>query len=112
MNETTGKIIVENLEVAETMFARMKGLLGRTALAKGGALLIQPCKGIHTFGMRFPIDVIYLDKGNRVMATVQHMKPNRISRIYLSAKSVVELPVGSLECIPVATGDLIGFDET
>ena len=87
------------------MFSRMKGLLGKSSLAAGEGLLIKPCKGIHTFGMRFPIDVLFLNKGNYVVATIKNIKPNKMTRLYLEASSVIELPAGTLDATATKPGD-------
>ncbi len=102
---TTHREIVGNLEVAETFRARSKGLLGKTAMVAGEGLLIKPCKGVHTFGMKFPIDVIVLDKKNRIIDLFKDLLPNRLTPIYLRAASVIELPAGTVEASGVATGD-------
>lgn len=107
INQKNGKALADKLLIAETMFARMRGLLGRDSLTKGEALLIRPCKGIHTFGMRFPIDVVFLDRQYKVVATSRHILPNRMSTIYISAQSVIELPTGVVDSCEVNPGDQI-----
>jgi len=67
--------------------------------------LLKPCNGIHTFGMQFAIDVIFLDRKNRVVAVTNDMQPNRLTRIYLHAASVLELPVGTIEATATAIGN-------
>jgi uncharacterized membrane protein (UPF0127 family) len=85
----------------------MKGLLGRNSLDDGEGLLIRPCKGIHTFGMKFPIDAVFLNRDNRVIAIVNNIPPNRMTRMYLGASSVIELPVGTLDKTATLPGDLL-----
>ena len=93
------------LEVADNLFARMKGLLGKKALADGEGLLIRPCKGIHTFGMKFPIDAVFLDGNNRVIAVTRNILPNRMTRVFFNAVSVLELPPGTIEATATNIGD-------
>lgn len=88
--------LANKLVTAEHLFARMRGLLGRTCLQPGEALWIKPCNGIHTFGMRFAIDAIFLNRENRVVALVERMQPNRLTRLYRGAVSVIELPAGKI----------------
>ncbi len=109
VNITTHKELAGNLLVAENLFSRMKGLLGRTSLPAGEALMIRPCKGIHTFGMRFPIDAIFLDRNNRIVALTKDLQPNHLSRVYPEAASVVELPAGTIEATDTAVGNEIKF---
>jgi uncharacterized protein len=109
INETTGKNIADNLVVAGTLLARMKGLLGRDSLPNGEGLLIKPCMGIHTFGMKCSLDIVFLNRENRVVAVKRNVPPNRMSRIYLSARSVLELPAGTLEGTQVTMGDRVSI---
>ena len=64
-------------EVAETMFARMRGLIGRKTLAPGKGMLIPKCNCIHTFFMRFPIDATFIDKNGRTVKVVRNVRPWR-----------------------------------
>lgn len=105
----TGMGLAEDLEVATTLFARMKGLLGRDVLLPGQGLWIKPCMGVHTFGMRFPIDVLVLDLDRRVVAIVQDLRPNRMTALYRRGNSVVELPAGAVREAKVNLGDSIEF---
>jgi uncharacterized membrane protein (UPF0127 family) len=88
--------LASNLVMAENLFARMRGLLGRSSLLPGEALWIRPCNGIHTFGMRFAIDALFLNRENRVVAMVERMRPHRLTRLYCDAASVIELPAGKI----------------
>ncbi len=99
--------MVNRLQIAENLFARMKGLLGRSALAKGEGLLIRPCNGIHTFGMKFPIDAVFLDGNNIVIAIRKDLVSNRLTSIYPKAASVLELPAGTVDATDTRIGDEI-----
>jgi uncharacterized protein len=103
-----GKELATDVTVAASFTSRLRGLLGRASLPAGQGLLIKPCKGIHTFFMKFPIDVVFLDRGNRVVALHPSLPPNRMTRIYLKAASVLELPAGTLGS-DAAVGDVISF---
>ncbi|QEM68874.1 DUF192 domain-containing protein [Geobacter sp. FeAm09] len=96
-----------NVHAAHSLLARMKGLLGRKSLDPGEALWIKPCKGIHTIGMKFAIDAVFLDGANRVMALIPDLPPNRISPVYPCAASVIELPAGTLASTTLAIGETI-----
>ena len=96
-----------NLVKADNLLARLKGLLGRNSLPPGEALLLKPCNGIHTFGMRFAIDVIFLDRENRIVAVTKELPPNHLTRIYFHAASVLELPAGTVEATATAIGNQI-----
>ncbi|AKJ11080.1 hypothetical protein ABB07_13930 [Streptomyces incarnatus] len=87
----TAAPLVLPLEIAASYRARTKGLLGRDSVA--GAMLLSPASGVHTFGMRIPIDVAYLDRRLTVLA-VRTMKPGRLGRPRLRARHVLEAEAG------------------
>lgn len=107
---SSGQPLARTLGVAETFLARARGLLGRDNLPQGEGLLIRPCRGVHTFFMKFPIDVLFLDGGNRVVATVKNLKPHRITRMVGPARSVIELPSGTLDASGTRAGNEIVID--
>jgi hypothetical protein len=109
INRRTNGIICSDLHVAKNILSRMKGLLGRSSLPTGEGLWIIPCKGIHTFCMKFPIDVIFLDRDNTVVALLHDFPPNRISRIYAKVASVIELTAGTVSQASIETGDMMDF---
>ncbi len=105
VNKNSTKEIASNLIIADNILSRIKGLLGKKAMPDGEALLIKPCKGIHTFGMQFPIDVVFLDKRNRVVAMAKNVEPNRMTRVFFTAASVLELPAGTIDMTSTKIGD-------
>jgi uncharacterized membrane protein (UPF0127 family) len=107
LNIRTGKELSHHLTVADNLLKRMRGLLGKNEMHIGEALWISPCMSIHTFLMKFPIDVAFLDKRNKVIATIKGLKPNRITRLYFCAVSVIEMPAGTIEATSTAVGDEI-----
>ena len=108
-NARSGSELANNVEVAADIVARLKGLIGRRGLADGEALLIRSCKGVHTVGMRFPIDVVFLDRHDKVVGIKEKMPPNRMSAIYLRASSALELPAGTVERSCTRPGDTLTF---
>lgn len=110
-NCTRQTLVASELEVAETGWSRMKGLLGRAvdSFMPGKGLWIFPSEGVHTIGMAFPIDVAYLDAEGRIIHLYHRLAPYRIARIKFKAKSVLELPAGTLESSQTQTGDLLSF---
>ena len=97
--------------VADHGIARSKGLLGRSSLAPGEGLWILPCEAIHTFGMRFPIDLVYLDRKLRVRKVRSGVVPWRMSGC-LSAHSVLELAQGTVQKTQTTPGDRLEFSST
>ena len=103
------EIISNNVAVANNFFSRLFGLIFRRKLKKGDCLLIENCKGIHTFGMIYDIDVVFLDKDNRVISTFCNIKPFKIIPFIKNASKVLELQSGSLGATSLKAGDLMYF---
>jgi uncharacterized membrane protein (UPF0127 family) len=91
--------------IADTAVARLRGLMGKMRLRSDEALWIVPCRWIHTFGLLFPIDVIYLDAELRVVEVVEHLPPFRIARLRWNCASVLQLPAGSVGGSGTQAGD-------
>lgn len=98
------------LKVATTSAQRNRGLLGRDRLDSGTGLWIIPTQAVHTFFMRFAIDLVYLDRKMRVRKLVEHLGPWRVS-VCWSAHSVMELPAGVIRATGTRRGDLLDFEE-
>lgn len=93
--------------MADTFFARLVGLLNRSSLKKGEALILTPSNSIHSFFMRFAIDVAFLDKSGKVIETFPSFKPFRISLVYFNASLTIELPEGVIQSTQTQPGDII-----
>ena len=102
-------MLATRLEVANSAQARQKGLLGRDGLAQGEGLWIVPCESVHTFFMRFAIDLVYLDRKNRVKKVRSGVGPWRLSACF-SAHSVIELASGSVRSTQTQRGDTLEFE--
>ncbi|MFH1956961.1 MAG: DUF192 domain-containing protein [bacterium] len=99
-----GKCLVENLEVADTFFSRLKGLLGRKYISKDYGLLLVPCGSIHMFFMKFPIDVFFLKKvsgGFEILKIVRNLAPWRLCFA----------PAGTCAVLEVFPGAVTGVEE-
>lgn len=103
LTDLSGRVLVDPVEVAETPWARTKGLLGRDGLAPGAGLLITGCRCIHTAGMRFAIDAAFLSEGLTVIKTVPRLVPWRLAGAW-SAKHVLELAAGEAERLGLRPG--------
>ena len=102
-------MLADRVEVADTSAKRRTGLLKRTGLDPGEGLWIAPCEGIHTFGMKFAIDVVFLNRKKKILKVRPNMVRGRMS-ISLRAHSVLELPAGTLEATGTVKGDQLEFD--
>lgn len=94
--------------VADRGPVRRRGLLGRKSLGHGEGLWIVPCEAVHTFGMRFAIDLVFLDRRNVVRKVRSSVPPWRLSGCF-RARSVLELAAGTLKSTPVCPGDTLHF---
>ena len=109
-NVTRGTVLATRLEAAHTGAKRRKGLLGRDGLAAGEGLWIVPCESVHTFFMRFPIDLVYLDREKKIKKTRNAVGPWRLSAC-LSAHSILELPAGTILRTQSEPGDMLEIAE-
>jgi len=100
----TGVVMANRVTVASRRLERAVGLLGRNHLDVGEALWITPCHGVHTWFMRFSIDVVAMDANGVVVDTVSTMKPWRMRLPRRGAVSVLELPAGTLLSVPTKIG--------
>ncbi len=95
-NQTRGVRLASQVELAQTFFTRLRGWMGRSSFPEGAALVISPCNSIHTWFMKSPIDVLFVDREHRVVQMLQEIPPYQISRIVRGATYVIELPPGTL----------------
>lgn len=105
------KKITCNAELADSFFARFRGLMFRKSIADDYALYIIPCNQIHMLNMRFAIDVVYLDESGKVIKTDVNVQPGKICKTVKNAKSVIELKSFSAEKLGICDGDIIRYCE-
>jgi uncharacterized membrane protein (UPF0127 family) len=110
LNETKGTAVAGKVRVATTLKDRLIGLLATPNIARGDGLWLKPCTSVHSFFMRYPIDVIFLDAENRVLRQTT-MVPWRLSRWVPRAASVLELSAGEAGRAYVGIGDRLAFKE-
>lgn len=109
-NLTRGTVLAESAEVADTSKKRRIGLLKHDKFDQGEGLWIAPCEAIHTFGMKFPIDVVFLSAGRKVLKIRREMARRKLSAC-LWASSVLELPAGTLAVARTEKGDQLEFEK-
>ena len=106
-NQSKQKEMISQLSIANTFGVRAKGLIGKESMASDQALLFPKCNWIHTFFMKMPIDVIYVDKKMKVKKIQKDLKPWRWPAPVFTAHSVIELAAGSIESDFVEVGDTL-----
>ncbi|HEY5996442.1 MAG TPA: DUF192 domain-containing protein [Candidatus Deferrimicrobiaceae bacterium] len=109
-NATRDKSLGEEIGEASNFLGRLKGLLGVEELVPGAGIWIHPCNSIHSFGMRFEFDALFLDAEGQVVGAYSRYQRNRISRIHRNARGVLELPAGIIEATGTEVGDAIVFE--
>jgi uncharacterized protein len=107
VNRTREAVIAERAEMAENIWTRFKGLMGRRGLDKGTGLVIFPNNGVHMFFMRFAIDVLHVAADGTILKICHSLKPWRVGPIVRKCKYTVELPAGVARLTGTAEGDRI-----
>jgi uncharacterized protein len=116
LNRTRGTILCERLEVAASMAAQSRGLLGRDGLAPGAGMLFEgnrvfPLMWMHMFFMRFAIDIVFLDRSGRVLRVNHQIKPWRVSSMVFGARKALELEAGAAARSATTEGDEVALEE-
>jgi len=114
LNRSRQTSLASECEIADSGWARMKGLLGRSQkeFHPGKGLWLLPANSIHTIGMSFPIDVAYLDKTGRLIRLYHSLPPFRVAAIRFKTHSILELPAGTLARTRTEVGDTVEFRQS
>jgi uncharacterized membrane protein (UPF0127 family) len=107
VNLTRDTVLAERAAVAETPASRRRGLMGTESLSDGQGLVIIPCRHVHTFGMKYAIDIAFVDASWTVRRVVHNLKPGRLSPLVLKGRAVLELPAGKVEETGTEKGDML-----
>lgn len=108
-NRRTRETILQDIIIAKHVLSRLKGLLFVKKPKKGLGLYLTPCKAVHTLGMRYAIDVIFLDAQNQVLKLIPSLKPNRVSPFIWKAHAVLETAGGFLDETDIQPCDQLEF---
>ncbi len=90
------KILSENIQVADTLYHRLIGLMFKNAPEGADGLLLEPCNSIHTFFMQYRLDVAFIGSNNEIIKIIRNLNPWRMTWIYFRARKTLELPAGKL----------------
>jgi len=104
-NKTRESFLALKVALADTHLMRLKGLLGTLRLKSDEGIWINPSQGVHTIGLRFAIDLVYLDDDHRVIETKESLGTFRIGPLRMNAASVLELPTRTIYCSQTQVGD-------
>ena len=109
-NSKQNKLIFGDIKIADNLFTRTIGLISKKSLDDGEGLLIKPCCSIHTFFMKFNIDVVFLDSKNQILAIYENVTPFKVLPIHITACYVLELKAGEISKSGLGVGDEIFFE--
>ena len=111
LNTTRGTELASDARVARGYWSRLIGLMGRGSMRPGEGLVLDPCTSVHTFFMRFAIDILYVDRSQNVVKVVSALRPFRISAVLRGGRAVIELPGGTAERTQTVPGDQLSYPE-
>lgn len=104
--KSNGKVIAENIILAESFYHRLLGLMFKDKIEDGNGLLITPCNSIHTFFMKYSLDIVFIGYNNKVVKIIRNLSPWKMTWIYINAYKALELPAGTLTS-ELKEGDMI-----
>lgn len=102
----------DRIRVADSVWSRLRGLLGHPEPEPGEGLLIDPSRGVHMFGMSYPLDVLILDADRRVLACYASLPPGGRSAMLRDGRYALELPVGTIQATDTRVGHLLQWEDT
>lgn len=109
LNRTRGTVLGSRVRLADGLWSRSRGFLFRPAPSAGEGILLSPCRAVHMYGVRFPLDVVFLSDTGQVVATYPRLLPWRRSGVHGSAYHALELPAGTIRATGTAPGDLLSW---
>lgn len=105
VNRTKGTELGRSIRLADSLLRRLRGFLFRGRPGAGEGILLSPCRAVHMIGVTFPLDVVFIDEGGRVVALYPGLRPMRRTRIHGMASHALELPAGTIEETRTEIGD-------
>jgi len=109
VNRTRGTVLGERIRMTDDLFGRMRGFLFRREPVEGEGLLLSPCKAVHMIGMRFALDVVFIDEKGTVVAVHPDLRPWRWTPVHRHAMHALELPAGTILRTETRTGDALSW---
>lgn len=112
VNATRGSVLGDRVGLADRFLSRLRGLIGRGRLDEGEGLLLVPCRAVHMYGMAYPIDVAFADRGGEIVALYRGLAPGARTKWHGAARVALELPSGSLAGTGTRIGDRVAWFPT
>lgn len=110
VNLTRGNLIATRAELAAGFWRRLRGWMGKARAYPGEALVIHPCRAVHTCWMFFPIDILFISQSGIIVYIIEGLPPFRFTRVVRDACLVIELPAGTVRECGVEVGDTVGME--
>lgn len=107
--QESGQLVGHQVAEAYSFVRRLRGLMFTHSLSEGHGLHIRPCRAVHSFFMKYSIDVLHLDETNQIVGIEQSLKPGNMGQTFRGTRSIVELPAGTLEPAGVRIGQTVVF---
>jgi len=111
INASKNTTIAQNGASADTFLSRLKGLIGKSALKPGEALVITRCQSIHMLFMQFAIDAVFVGPDGHVVGCIKNIKPFRFSPVFRKSYFVIELPAGAIDASRTDLGDVVKISD-
>ncbi|WP_246943550.1 DUF192 domain-containing protein [Bacillus pinisoli] len=111
-NQSNNEELAAEVGRAYSFFKRLQGLMFSKELPQGCGLHLKPCQSIHTYFMNYPIDVVFVNQQLEVVGIVESISPSKATKVYRSAKSVFELPAGTVSRTNTNIGDVLVIKES
>jgi len=108
-NADRGVLLGTHVRLADRWWPRLRGFLGHSAPETGEGLLLSPCQAVHTYGMRFSLDIVFLDRDGIVVALYERLAPGSRTKMEVRARHALELPEGTIQATGTASGDHIAW---
>lgn len=109
VNKTRDSVLGARVEIADRWWTRLRGFLRRPPPAQGEGLLLSPCRGVHMWGVKFPLDVIFVDRHGRVVAIYGELQPGKRTSYHFGAEHALEVPAGTIAATGTQVGDLLAW---
>jgi uncharacterized protein len=109
VNESRQRVLGGRIRIADSLRARMRGFLFRRPPQTGEGLFLTACRGVHTYWMRYPLDVLLIDEAGNVIAAHAALPPGTRTPLYRSARFALELPTGAIHATGTAVGDRLSW---
>ena len=108
-NKTRGRLLGERIKLADTFLNRLRGVAGTRRMARGGGLLLSPCRAVHTLGCTQALDVVFIDRRGSVVAMYPNLRPMRVTRWVGEAEYALELPPGTISSTGTQVRDRLAW---